>query len=74
MANFFQCIETGAKPISDVVSVGNGTITCHLANIAMRLGRKLTWDPASETFVGDDQAYAMLARKQREGYEISVSA
>ena len=40
MGNFFKCIETGAKPISDVVTVGNGTITCHLANIALRLGRE----------------------------------
>jgi predicted dehydrogenase len=70
MGNFFQCIETGARPISDVVTVGNGTITCHLANIALRLGRKLTWDPAEETFVGDDEANTMLAREQRAGYEI----
>ncbi len=72
MANMFKCIESGDTPISDVVSVGNGTITCHLANIALRLGRKLTWDSASESFVGDDEANAMLAREQREGYEIEA--
>lgn len=70
MGNFFKCIETGAKPISDVDSVGNGTITCHLANIAIRLGRKLTWNPDVEELVGDDEANAMLAREQREGYRI----
>lgn len=74
MANFFKCIETGATPISDVVTVGNATITCHLANIALRLGRKLTWDPATESFTGDDEANGMLARKQREGYEITATA
>ena len=72
MANFFKCIDSGAKPISDVHTVGNGTITCHLANIALRLGRKLTWDPATETFAGDDEANAMLAREQREGYVIKI--
>jgi predicted dehydrogenase len=70
MGNFFKCIESGAKPISDVVSVGNGTISCHLANIGLRLGRKLTWDPTTETFVGDEQANAMLRRRQRDGYQI----
>ena len=72
MGNFFKCIKSGAKPISDVVTVGAGTISCHLANIALRLDRRLTWDPAAETFVGDDEANAMLARPQREGYEIKV--
>ncbi len=70
MGNFFKCIQSGAKPISDVVSVGNATITCHLANIALRLGRELAWDPVTETIVGDNQAKAMLARPYREGYEI----
>lgn len=72
MANFFKCIQAGDRPISDVVTVGNGTITCHLANIALRLGRKLTWDPESETFTGDDVANTMLSREAREGYEIGA--
>lgn len=73
MNNFFRCIKTGDLPISDVVTVGNSTIVCHLANIALRLGRKLAWDPAAERFVDDDEANAMLSRKQRAGYEIQVS-
>jgi predicted dehydrogenase len=72
MGNFFKCIETGQKPISDVVSVGSGTITCHLANIALRLGRKIAWDPATESVVGDDEANAMLVRVQRDGYQIEA--
>lgn len=73
MGNFFKCIKSGSKPISDVESVGNSTISCHLANIALRLGRKLNWDPAQERFTGDDEANAMLSRKQRDGYEIAAS-
>jgi GFO/IDH/MocA oxidoreductase family protein len=38
--------------------------------IALRLGRKLTWDPESEAFIGDGEANAMLSREPREGYEI----
>ena len=35
--------------------------TCHLANIAIRLGRDLEWDPAAQRVVGDDRAQAMTA-------------
>lgn len=74
MGNLFKCIASGDKPISDVVSVGNGTISCHLANIALRLGRKLKWNPETELFVGDEEANSMITRKQRKGYEIKSAA
>ena len=34
----------------------------HCANIALRLGRKVQWDPQAEQFVGDDDANRMLQR------------
>jgi len=73
MKNLFRCIQSGDSPISDVVTVGNSTIACHLANIALRTGRKLTWDPSTEQFTDDDEANTMLSRTQREGYEILAS-
>ncbi len=36
--------------------------------IAMKLGRKLRWDPAKEAFLDDDQANAMRSRPQRAPY------
>jgi hypothetical protein len=44
--------------------------TCHLAAIAGRLNRTIKWNPKTEEIVGDDQAAAFFARKQREGFEI----
>ena len=41
-------------PISDPESQHRSSTVCHLANLAVRLGRKLTWDPKSERFIGDD--------------------
>jgi len=46
--------------------------TCHLANIAIRLNRPLTWDPKMEQITGDAEANTWLSRKQRKGYEIVV--
>nr|MCU0875039.1 gfo/Idh/MocA family oxidoreductase [Pirellulaceae bacterium] len=45
--------------------------TCHLANIAMRLGRSLNWDPEQERFTGDEEANQWLRREQRQGFEIA---
>lgn len=70
MRNFFDCIRTRQTPISDVVSQHRSVSACHLANIAMRLGRSLDWDPISEKFVGDAEANQWLSRPQRKGFEV----
>ena len=70
MANFFECVKSRELPISDIFTHHRALSTCHLANIAMRLGRDLKWDPAAEQIVGDEQANAWQTRPQRKGYEI----
>ncbi|HAH46906.1 MAG TPA: gfo/Idh/MocA family oxidoreductase, partial [Planctomycetaceae bacterium] len=70
MGNFFDCIETRATPISSVQNQHRSVTVCHIGNISQRLGRKLTWDPQQEQFVGDAEANAWLKREQRAGYEI----
>ncbi|MFN9624905.1 MAG: Gfo/Idh/MocA family protein [Planctomycetota bacterium] len=71
MHNFFECITTRKPTISDVLSQHRSVSTCHLANIAIRLGRPLRWDADNEVFVDDQQANEMLSRQQRQGFEIS---
>ena len=70
MHNFFECIETKAPTISDATSQHRSVSTCHLANIAIRLGRPVRWDPVAEACIGDPQANSMLSREQRKGFEI----
>ena len=72
MRNFFDCVQSREKPISDVWSHHRALTTCHLANIAIRLGRRLEWDPKSQQIVGDSDANQWLGREQRKGYEIDV--
>ena len=72
MQDFFSCIKDRALPISDVFTHHRSVSVCHLANIAMLCGRKLTWDPRKEDFVGDEQASSMVSRKQRKGFEINA--
>jgi predicted dehydrogenase len=68
--NFYRCIREGGLPVSDVFSHVIAMNTCHLTAIAARLGRSITWDPATEMITGDDQAAAFMARTPRAGFEI----
>lgn len=72
MHDFIDCVASRGEPVSDVFSHHRSMTTCHLANIAVRLGREVKWDPAAEQVVGDDQARAMQGREQRKGYEITA--
>ncbi len=72
MGNVVECIKTREQPISDVFSHHRAITTCHLANIAIRLGRPLKWDPKTEQILGDQKANAWQSREQRKGFEINV--
>jgi hypothetical protein len=68
--NFLDCVRTRSVPIAPV-EVGHRSATvCHLANIAMLLGRRVHWDPAREQFVGDSEANRMLARAMRAPWDL----
>ena len=66
MGNFFECVKTRKAPICDAEIGHRSASLCHLAGIAVALGRKLKWDPAKEEFVGDKEANAHVAREQRK--------
>jgi len=68
MGNFFACVKTRKKPVSDVETQHRTITPCHLGNIAIRLGRRIQWDPGTEQIVGDEEANAWLSREQRAPY------
>lgn len=70
MGNFFDCIQSRRKPISDVESQHRSVSTCHLGNIAMRVGRPVKWDPEKQIFPDNAAANALLSRPQRTGFEV----
>lgn len=70
MGNFFECLETRKEPQSDAHTHHRTTTTCHLANIALRLKRKINWNPVTEQIIGDEEANGWLKREQRQGFEI----
>jgi predicted dehydrogenase len=70
LRHFFACVRHGEPPVADVGSMHRSATACHLVNISLRLGRKLTWDAACEQVVGDAEANALLRRDQRAPYRL----
>ena len=70
--NWLECVRTRRQPISPAEVAHRSCTACLLHHIAMKLNRRLTWDPGKERFVGDDQANAMLSRPQRAPYVLTV--
>jgi hypothetical protein len=68
--NWYDCIKSRQRPRADVEAGHRSATVCHLVNIARWTGRKLTWDPAKEVFVGDDDANTYLDRPRRKGFEL----
>jgi predicted dehydrogenase len=67
---FLDCIKTRKTPVSSIESAVRTDTVCHLNDIAMRLGRKLRWDPAAEQFVNDVEANRMLTRAWRSPWHL----
>jgi len=68
--NFLDCVRMRGEPIAPV-EVGHRSATfCHIGNIAMRLHRKLRWNPETEQFIGDDEANRMLSRAYRTSWAL----
>lgn len=65
MLNFLECIESREKPVSDIEEGHISTASCILANIALKLGRTLSWDAKTHTVIGDEEATRLLRREYR---------
>jgi myo-inositol 2-dehydrogenase / D-chiro-inositol 1-dehydrogenase len=72
MNNFFESVRSGRQPVANVKEHVRAVNATHLANVALLTNRKVTFDPSSQTFPGDDEANQLIRRPQREGYEITV--
>jgi len=69
-ADFFWSMRTRRDPVSPVEEGHAASTLGNVSDIALRLGRKLKWDPAKDRFLGDDEANAMLSRAQRSPWTI----
>lgn len=64
--NFVDCIKSRQRPAADVEDAHRVSAACHLANLSLRLGRKIRWDADAESIPDDAEATAALVRPYRE--------
>src|SRR5262249_15050068 len=55
MLDFLAAIASRGKPVADIEEGYVSTTSCILANLAQRLGRTLTWDPAKRQVADDEE-------------------
>jgi len=67
---FLDCVKSRALPAANYNVMRHSHLACHAAAIAWQLGRKVTFNPATEEFVGDDAANRMRTRAMREPWQI----
>ncbi len=72
--NFVDCVKSRTTPNSDLESSHQVSATCHLANLSLKLGRKLRWDEATEDVIGDKEASALLSRAYRAPWDQELKA
>jgi len=69
--NWLECVRSRQQPIAPVEVAHRSCSACLLHHIAMKLKRKIFWDPTRERFKNDEEANSMLSRPQRSPYIIA---
>jgi predicted dehydrogenase len=72
--DFLDCIRSRKAPISDLASAQRVSVACHLANLSLRLGRKLRWDAKAKTVADDVGASRALVRPYRSPWDRELKA
>ena len=68
--NWLDCVRSRRDPIAPVEVAHRSCSACLLHHMAMKLNRRLRWDPWAERFIEDDEANGMLARPRRAPYTL----
>lgn len=68
--NWLDCIKTRKEPSAPIEIGHRSCSACLLHHIAMKLKRKVYWNPEKEMFTNNDaEAIAMLSRPRRKKYD-----
>ena len=69
MLNFLDAIEKNGRPVADISESHISTASCLLANLSMKIGRPVVYDPERRMIPDDPQANALLQRPYRQPWQ-----
>jgi predicted dehydrogenase len=72
--NFIDCMKTRARPNCDAEIARNVAVNSIVSNLSLRLGRKLSWDNAANSFKGDKEANQLVKPVYREPWSLPKMA
>ncbi len=68
--NFLDCIKSRQTPLCTLEEGHRSTSFAHLANIALKVGRRLQWDPRTETVTNFPEANKLLKYEYRKPWSL----
>ncbi len=68
--NFIQCVRDRKEPIAPVEAGHQASYLGMIAEISIKLGRKLRWNPTTEQFIDDGQANQLLSAPMRSPWHL----
>ncbi len=68
--NFLDCVKSRREPVTCAEIAHRATSTALLGGIAVKLGRKLRWNPQTERFINDPQADSLLTYAMRPPWRL----
>jgi hypothetical protein len=69
MLDFIAAIEKGSLPVADILQGHISSASCIMANLSMKTGRPLVYNPEKRIIVGDAEATGLLKRDYRGPWE-----
>jgi predicted dehydrogenase len=72
--NFIQCVRSRQDPIAPVEAGHQASYLGMIAEISIKLGRALRWDPKTETFLDDAEANRLLSAPMRSPWTLDADA
>jgi len=67
---FLNCVKSRQQPVAPAEGAHRSITTCHVANICVRLGRPVKWDPVKEEFPNDPEANRLVSRAYRHPWRL----
>jgi hypothetical protein len=68
--NFLDCVKSRSLTITPCEVAHRSASVGHLGAIAIEVGRKIRWDPKTETIIGDPEASRLLSRSYRKPWQL----